>query len=181
MVYSFLQKFGIQAAFGVGALLVVLSIVFINSRSISYFEAYDIAKEYPEIKNELDPEAQNELIREASKVIVQKSEENGVGPLLGISELALIICSLLAIGFPVYLFKDDTKQLIKTGVILGGAIAIYIVFYALSSDKVANVDVAYTVTEAKVTGALIGIISLGIVAALGALVWGEINKIIKER
>lgn len=180
-MYSFLQKYGIQLSFGASALIVLLCVLVINAKSISYPKAYSQALEMDEVKNEAKAELKNELARENAKTIVQNSEISAVSPLLGFSEFLTVAGILLALIFPLYLMRDQKKQLIKLGAVLLGALVLWFVFYASANTEVKNIEGAYSAGDAKVTGALVGLIVLGVVAALGALVWGEINKIIQER
>lgn len=180
-MYSFLNKNGTSLAFGVSALLILICIAILSSRSISYKDAFQQAGTSEDVAKIAEPEAKNQKTRELSKEILQESDEYAVGPLLGLGQILAVVCMLVAIGFPVYLMIGDKRKLLITSAVLVSAIVIWFVFYGAASSVIPNVDFDYTPSESKTTGALVGIIILGTFVALGTIIWGEINKLIKER
>jgi dipeptide/tripeptide permease len=181
-MYKFLQKYGIPASFGLASFFILISVLLINSRSISYKVAFDQSIEHPDVKKLSSEEEKNEKVRELALEIVKQSEEHAVSPLLTLSLVFFIGCAVVSLALPVYLMRDDKKKIIQAVSLVVGAVVLWFVFYSFSSTDVANSsDLTFTDKDAKTTGAVIGLIVLGTIGAIGALIWGEINKIINER
>jgi hypothetical protein len=179
-MYKFLKSYGTQAAFGFTALVVIFAIIYLNSKSISYKNAYEKAQ-VEVLKEENTKLAKPLTSTEIATKIVQESQAESVKPVILIAFTLVIICAISALFFPVLGLKEDRKKLIRLTIFLSGALVLWLLTYAFSNQEIAGYQGVYKAKDAKMAGALIGLIAIGIVGAVGLIVWGEINRILKDR
>lgn len=180
-IYKFLQNHGLTLALGLAFFVSIVSVLVLNGSSISYEEARQKALQIEEVKKETDPEAQVLVIRNKSKQLIQSSQKEGVGFLLGSGEFFILISALLALLFPLYRAIDHPRALIKMGVGVGVLLGLFFVAYSASNGSVMGVSPDdYTPGEAQFSGAIVGVITTSVVVALLAMLGGEIYRIIKQ-
>lgn len=180
-IYQFLQRHGLTLALCMAFLVSIVSVVVLNGSSISYDQARQKALQTQEVKQESDPEAQALVIRKMSNQMIQTSQKDGVGFLLGTSELFILISALLALLFPLYRAIAHPKSLLKTVVGLGVLVVLFGMAYATSSGSVVGVQPEdYTPGEAQFSGAIVGVIAMSVVVAVVVMLGGEIYRMIKQ-
>jgi predicted tellurium resistance membrane protein TerC len=179
-MYQFLKSYGTQLAFGITALLVVFAVVYMNSKSLSYKKAYEVAK-INVLKEENTKLEKPLTTTEIATQLVQASQAESSKPVILIAFVLIGLCTASALFFPVLGLKEDKTKLIRLGVFLVGALGLWLVTYNFSNEQIPGFQGAYKVKDAKISGALIGLICIGILSAVAVIIWGEINRLLKDR
>ena len=182
MVFKFLYKYGLTVAFGVALLASLIGVFSIKNNTINYPEALKKAGAHKEVVEETDTDAKGQLQREVAYNIMTKSQVNGVGSILYWALILTVVGGLSALAFPLIKGIKEPKSLIKVGSGILGLFLLYFIGVALSDDRVKGLDSdMYTASGATFSGAIVFVIVLLIIVALGSIVFGEVVKTIKER
>ena len=180
-MFNFLQKYGLSIAVSIAALISLIGIVSYNSTAIPYVEARELVNDDLELSKIKDLDEQNEAMRIKAQEKYKESNVNGIGTLIGLGNMLFLLAALMSFVLPIYFLKDQPKRLVKSVAIGVGALLLFFIIYKISSSEVLNVKGEFSVSEAKMTGAVVTVIVMGVISAIFSIIGSEINNFIKER
>lgn len=112
-------------------------------------------------------------------IMILAGNDGVVGTALGITYIAMGICTLAAVGFGIYLFVSNVKN--NKGALIGivGFVAIILLSYLTASDAVPAIKQQVSPGTAKMVGGGIAAFYVLTLGVIGSIIFAEVRKVLK--